>query len=71
MYKPDGMADHYKAKFIAKGCTHTYSSGVDTLKTFSIVTLLNSICVLISVASNQGWQMFELDVKNTIFVWCS
>ena len=60
--KPDGIVDRYKPRLVARGFTLTY--GVDYLETFSPVARLNSIYVLFSLAVNQHWQMFSLDVKN-------
>ncbi|KAA0055467.1 Cysteine-rich RLK (receptor-like protein kinase) 8 [Cucumis melo var. makuwa] len=61
-YKADGMLDRHKARLVAKGFTHTY--GIDYSKTFSPVTKLNTVKVLLSVAVNKDWPLYQLDVKN-------
>jgi len=61
-YRPDGTMDRYKAHLAAWGFTQTY--GVDYLEIFSHVARLNSIHILFSLAVNQQWSMFQLDVNN-------
>ncbi|MGV7988856.1 reverse transcriptase domain-containing protein, partial [Mycobacterium kansasii] len=45
-----------------KGYTQTH--GVDYFETFSPVAKLNSIRVVLSLAVNLSWPLFQLDVKN-------
>uniref|UniRef100_A0A2N9H2N5 Uncharacterized protein n=1 Tax=Fagus sylvatica TaxID=28930 RepID=A0A2N9H2N5_FAGSY len=58
---PDGTVDHLKARLVAKGFTQTY--GLDYTETFSPVAKLNSIRIIISLATNLDWPL-QLDVKN-------
>lgn len=60
--KLDGIADHYKAWLVAKGYTQTY--GIDYQEAFAPMAKLNSIWVLLSIATNQDWPIHQFDVKN-------
>lgn len=48
--KPDGTIDKLKNHLVAKGYRQTY--GVDFFETFSHVARLNSVCIIISVATH-------------------
>nr|GFD16400.1 putative reverse transcriptase, RNA-dependent DNA polymerase [Tanacetum cinerariifolium] len=61
-YKPDGTVERYKARLVAKGHTQTY--GIDYSETFSPVEKMDTIRVLLLVASNQRWPLHQFDVKN-------
>ena len=61
-HNPEGKVERYKARLVAKGYTQTY--GVDYEETFAPVPKMNSIRALISCASNLGWDLHQLDVKN-------
>jgi transposase InsO family protein len=58
----DGTVDLLKARLVAKGFTQTY--GLDYTETFSLVTKLNSIRIIISLAANLDWPLHQLNVKN-------
>jgi hypothetical protein len=47
---------------VAKGYTQTY--GIDYDKTFSPVTKISSVRVLISLEAKLDWPLYQLDVKN-------
>nr|CAD1842408.1 unnamed protein product [Ananas comosus var. bracteatus] len=61
-FKVDGSIERYKAKLVAKGFTQTY--GIDYQETFAPVAKLNSIRILLSCATNLGWDLQQFDVKN-------
>ena len=61
-YNLDGSIKWYKARLVAKGFTQMY--GVDYQETFALVAKLNTIRVLLSLATNNDWQLQQLDVKN-------
>lgn len=60
-YNPDGTIQRYKARLVAKGFTQSY--GVDYFET-SLAAKLNSIRVILSIAANFQWPLYQLDVKN-------
>jgi len=61
-YRPNGLLDRYKTRFITKGYTQTY--GVDYFETFSPIARLNSIMILFSIVANLSWSLLQLNVKN-------
>jgi hypothetical protein len=61
-HTPDGKVERYKARLVAKGYSQTY--GVDYDQTFAPVAKMNSVRILISIAANRGWKLYQLDVKN-------
>ncbi|KAL0393252.1 UNVERIFIED_CONTAM: Retrovirus-related Pol polyprotein from transposon RE1 [Sesamum radiatum] len=61
-FRANGTLERYKARLVAKGFTQTY--GVDYFETFSPVARLNSIHVLVSLAVNLNWPMYQMDIKN-------
>ncbi|BBN70448.1 hypothetical protein Prudu_1477S000700 [Prunus dulcis] len=61
-HKADGSIDRYKARLVAKGYTQTYR--VDYLETFAPVAKLNTVHVLLSLATNHDWPLLQFDVKN-------
>ena len=61
-YFPIGSIERLKALLVGKGYTQTY--GVDYAETFSPVAKKISVKILISLAANLGWPLFQLDVKN-------
>ena len=61
--KADGSVERYKVRLVAKGFTQTYR--IDYQETFAPIAKINSIRVLLSIAVNFDWPLYELDVKNT------
>ena len=60
-YLLDGSIKRLKAHLVAEGYTQTYD--VDYAETFSPVAKISSVQILISLAANLGWLLFQLDVK--------
>ncbi|CAN0875318.1 Retrovirus-related Pol polyprotein from transposon RE1, partial [Linum grandiflorum] len=47
---------------VARGFTQSY--GIDYEETFAPVAKLNTVRILLSLAVNQDWPLFQMDVKN-------
>ena len=60
-YKAYETLDRHKTRLVAKGFAQTY--GVDYSGTFSPVVTLNTVRVLLSVAVNKDWFLYQLDAK--------
>jgi Reverse transcriptase (RNA-dependent DNA polymerase) len=53
----------YKAQLVAKGCTQTYD--IDYQETFAPVAKMNIVRILFSIAVNQNWSLYQMNVKIT------
>lgn len=61
--KPDGTIDKYKARLVAKGFKQQVD--IDFFDTFSPVTRVTSIRLLIAVAAIRDLKIHQMDVKTT------
>ncbi|KAL1220950.1 Retrovirus-related Pol polyprotein from transposon RE2 [Cardamine amara subsp. amara] len=61
-YTSTGEIERYKARLVAKGYTQKYE--VDYTETFAPVAKLHSVRVLLSIATNLCWDLWQMDVKN-------
>ena len=61
-YNPDGKVERYKARLVAKGFTQTF--GIDYFETFAPIANLNLVRILLSLAANSDWPLYQLDIKN-------
>jgi hypothetical protein len=59
--KPTGTIGKYKARLVAKGFTQ--KEGEDFFNTYSPVTRLTTIRVLVALAASQGLLIHQMDVK--------
>ena len=62
---PNGGVGCLKARLVAKGYTQIYGS--DYYDTFSPVTKMVSIHLLVSMAAMRSWPLYQLDIKNAFF----
>ena len=61
-FRADGTLERYKARLVAKG--HTQTHGIDYHESFAPVVKMNTIQILLSLATNLDWSLQQLDVKN-------
>ncbi|KAK9911087.1 hypothetical protein M0R45_035010 [Rubus argutus] len=61
-FHSDGTVERHKARLVARGFTQTY--GVDYKETFAPVARMSTVRVLLSVAMNHAWPLYQMDVKN-------
>jgi len=58
----DCSINKYKARLVVKGYAQIF--GVDYSDTFAPVARLDTIRLLLAIASQKGWKVFQLDVKS-------
>ncbi|CAL2226145.1 unnamed protein product [Prunus armeniaca] len=58
----NGEVDKYKARLVAKGYSQQY--GVDYADVFAPVARLDTIRVVLSLAAQKTWMVYQLDVKS-------
>ncbi|CAL9233197.1 unnamed protein product [Arabidopsis halleri] len=61
-YKSNGEIERHKARLVARGFTQTY--GEDYRETFAPVAKQHTVKVVLSLAVNLDWELWQMDVKN-------
>lgn len=59
----NGEIDKFKARLVAKGYAQRY--GVDFTEVFALVARLDTIRMILAMAAQFSWEVFQLDVKRT------
>jgi Reverse transcriptase (RNA-dependent DNA polymerase) len=62
-YNSDGTIERYKTRLVAKRYTQTY--GIDYHETFAPVIKMNTARIILLIAVNNNWTLYQMDVKNT------
>ncbi|KAJ0880614.1 putative RNA-directed DNA polymerase [Helianthus annuus] len=61
-YKSNGEIERYKARLVAKGCSQ--KEGIDYEETFSLVVKLVTVRCVLSLAVQNNWKLYQLDMNN-------
>ena len=61
-HNANGSIERYKTRLVVKGYIQTY--GVNYEDTFAPVVKLNTVGILLSLATNLDWSLHQFDVKN-------
>jgi hypothetical protein len=61
-YNEHGKIDKYKARLVAKGYSQKY--GVDYIEVFAPMARMDTIRMIIALAVQKNWTIFQLDVKS-------
>ena len=61
--KKDGRVDKYKARLVAKGYKQEF--GIDYKEVFAPVARMDTIRLVLSIAAQNSWDIYQLDVKST------
>ena len=61
LLNPDGSIEKYKARFVARGFSQV--EGVDYDETFAPIARYSSIRSVVSIATEMGWKIHQMDVK--------
>ena len=58
--KSEGSLDGYKARLVTRGYTQIY--GIDYQETFALVAKMNTIRIMISLAVNLDWPLYQYNI---------
>jgi len=62
-HKANGEIEKYKARLVTKGFAQEY--GVDYNETFALVTRQDTFRMALSIACQNKWMVYQMDVKST------
>ena len=61
--KDNGSVDKFKERLIAKG--YSQQEGIDFEETYAQIAELNTIRLLVALATKHNWRIHQLDVKSS------
>jgi len=61
-HNADGSVSIYKTRLVAKGYAQTY--GIEYEETYSLITKMTTVRLIIAMAATKGWSLHQMDVKN-------
>ena len=61
------MVDKYKARLVAKGYNQRH--GIDYDEVFAPVARLETIRLIVSLVTQNGWKIHQMDVKSAFLKW--
>ena len=61
-FNEKGEVEKHKARLVAKGYTQQY--GVDYTEVFAPVTRIETIRLVVALATQRGWYIYQFDVKS-------
>jgi hypothetical protein len=64
-YASNGSVERRKAQLVSKGFSQV--EGIDYNETFSPITKMKSICLVLSLTASYKWEVHQMDVKSTFF----
>ena len=64
-FNADGSMCKYKARLVAKGYSHRYAIGYTDI--FAPVVKMTGLCLILSIALQQGWEMKQTNINTTFF----
>jgi hypothetical protein len=62
-YALDGCVEIHKALLVSKGFSQV--EGIDYNETFSPVSKMNSICLVLDLVASHKWEVHQMDVKSS------
>lgn len=60
--KENGELDKFKARLVAKG--YVQQQGIDYTEVFAPVARMDTIRMIVALAAQRGWSLYQLDVKS-------